>query len=179
MSTLHTKWGSVRINKKGYYQVSSRKEGNRGKYLHRLIYEEFWGVKLPKEIHIHHKDKNKKNNCILNLEALPESKHIQKHNSGENNPFYGETHTDESKQKMSFNKKGKKFTLQHKLHLSESKTTTGLYRVSKHKKKDCNQGFTWRYSYPDENGKHIDIESVDIKKLEEKVKSKGLEWRKL
>ena len=57
---VHTKWGSARVNKKGYYQISSRKEGNRGKYLHRLIYEDFWGVNLPKQIHIHHKNGDKK-----------------------------------------------------------------------------------------------------------------------
>lgn len=175
---LHTKWGNARVNKKGYYQISSRKEGNRGKYLHRLIYESFWDVNLPKQIHIHHKNGDKKNNCILNLEALPESNHIQIHNSGKDNPFYGKIHTEKSKQQMSKSQKGKKFTQQHKINLSKSRTTTGFYRVSKHIKKDCNQGFTWRYTYYD-NGKYVDIESVDIKKLEEKVKSKGLEWRKL
>ena len=175
---VHTKWGSARVNKKGYYQISSRKEGNRGKYLHRLIYEDFWGVNLPKQIHIHHKNGDKKNNCILNLEALSESTHIKKHNSGMGNPFKGKTHTEKSKQLMSESHHGKKFSHSHKINLSKSKTTTGFYRVSKHKKKDCNTGFVWRYSYY-ENGKHIDIESVDIKKLEKKVKSKNLEWRKL
>jgi hypothetical protein len=37
------------------------------------------------------------------------------------------------------------------------------------------QGFFWRYRYY-EDGKQKSINSVDIKKLEEKVKMKGLLW---
>lgn len=34
---LHTKFGTAKINKKGHYQITSRKEGNGGKLLHRLM----------------------------------------------------------------------------------------------------------------------------------------------
>ena len=54
--TIKTKFGSASINADGYYQIKSINEGNRGKLLHRLIYEDFWGVNLPKQIHIHHKN---------------------------------------------------------------------------------------------------------------------------
>ena len=60
-----------------------------------------------------------------------------------------------------------------------TKNKTGFYRVSKEKKSDCKQGFCYTYKYPDNNGKQKSIRSVDLKKLEIKVKEKGLTWRKL
>ena len=81
--------------------------------------------------------------------------------SGENHPLYKKKHSNESKMKM-----------------SKAHNTTGYYRVSKHKCKRCKQGFTWEYCYY-ENGKYIKITSVDLKKLEEKILAKGLEWKKI
>ena len=48
----------------------------------------------------------------------------------------------------------------------------GYYKINTSK-----QGFRWRYEYF-EDGKQKSIKSVDIEKLEEKVKAKGLLWRK-
>lgn len=87
---LHTKFGNAHLDN-GYYRIITRKEGNHHKSLHRLIYEDFWGIKLPKTIHIHHNDENKLNNCICNLKALTISEHSSLHNTGENNPSYGKT----------------------------------------------------------------------------------------
>lgn len=53
---------------------------------------------------------------------------------------------------------------------------TGYYRVSTQKEKRVKQGFVYRYMYY-ENGKKKSITSTSIKNLEEKVKSKGLEWK--
>lgn len=39
------------------------------KYVHRLVYEAFKG-RIPKGLIINHKDKNRANNCIDNLEAI-------------------------------------------------------------------------------------------------------------
>lgn len=61
---------------------------------------------------------------------------------------------------------------------SEYYNTSGYFRVIKQKCKTCKKGFTFRYQYT-ENGKRKTIYSVDINKLEEKVKNKGLEWRKV
>ena len=80
--------------------------------------------------------------------------------SGENNINYGKT--GENHPKYGYTKKN----------------TVGYYRVHKYKTSDCKQGFTYRYKYY-ENGKQRAISSVDIKTLEEKVKARGLEWRKL
>jgi hypothetical protein len=83
--------------------------------------------------------------------------------------------------KFNFDKFGKgganKLSLEHKINLSKTQNTTGYFRVYKMKKPDCKQGFIWRYRYYDDNGKRKTIDSVDIKKLEKKVKDKGLVWR--
>ena len=63
--------------------------------------------------------------------------------------------------------------------ISKTKNTTGYFRVHKSKNPECRQGFRYCYRYYDDNGKRHSIQSVDIKKLEKKVKAKGLEWFKL
>lgn len=147
--TLQTKYGTAKISKMGYYQITTSKEGNNGKRLHRLIFEDFYGP-IPEKCHIHHKDENKNNNCILNLQLLTEKQHNSLHKPSE-----------ESKQKI-----------------SEAKNTTGYFRVYKHKDSTCKQGFRFCYRYY-EDGKRKSIESVDIEKLEQKVKDKGLPWYKI
>lgn len=76
--TLHTKFGTAKVVE-GYYKITSGKEGNNNKGLHRLIYENFYSVELPAQIDIHHKDNNKLNNCICNLEALTHADHAASH----------------------------------------------------------------------------------------------------
>lgn len=71
-----------------------------------------------------------------------------------------------------FKKKG------HQLKDNCGNNTTGYYRVTKHKSKRYKQRFVWRYQYT-KKGKRRVIVSVDIKKLEKKVKAEGLPWRKL
>ena len=76
--TLHTKFGTAKIVG-DYFKITSGKEGNNNKGLHRLIYEDFYDVELPTEIDIHHKDNDKLNNCICNLEALTHADHSASH----------------------------------------------------------------------------------------------------
>lgn len=78
---LHTQFGNAKFYNKGY-MITSRKEGNVNKKLHRLIYENFYKIELPSDIDIHHKDHNPKNNCICNLEALTHEEHTSKHHKG-------------------------------------------------------------------------------------------------
>lgn len=47
-------------------------------YLHRAVWE-FYNGKIPKGYHIHHKDENKKNNQIENLECLTKHDHNSLH----------------------------------------------------------------------------------------------------
>lgn len=64
-----------------------------------------------------------------------------------------------------------------KMELGKQHNSSGYFRVTK-EKNNQRRNATWRYVYSD-NGKRKSITSTDINKLEEKVKSKGLEWRKL
>lgn len=96
------------------------------------------------------------------LKGVPRSeetkKKISKSNSGENNPFFGKVHTDETK-----------------LRLSKLRNKTGYYRVTKERKDDVKQGFIWRYSYR-EDGKQKKFTSVSLDKLKKKVIDNGLDW---
>lgn len=87
---------------------------------------------------------------------------------GEKNPNYG---------KPAWNR-GISPSHESKIKMSKSQNTTGYYRVSKVNKPDAKNGYAYLYQYY-ENGKSKRMLSVDIKKLEAKVKAKGLEWRKL
>lgn len=152
---LNTKWGSARINNQGYYQIKTRDKGFHGKKLHRLIFEEFYG-EIPKGFHVHHKDGNKLNNCILNLQLLRKDDHNSHHKK---NIVLSENHKSEISKSS-----------------SKTKNKTGFYRVQKHKKKECKQGFIYKYRYFDENHKRKSISSIDLDKLKQKVLDKGLEW---
>ena len=151
---MNTKFGNAKINSSGYYHITSRKEGNHCGMLHRLIWEDFWKTEVPQGYHIHHKNGNKLDNCILNLQLIRDKDHLSLHH------------------------KSKNVSEETKIKMSKSQNTTGYYNVTKYKKKDCKQGFTWMYQYY-VDGKRKAIVSVDIKKLEAKVKSKGLIWKKL
>ena len=63
LTTLNTKWGVATLNDKNYFRISDRKSEYYGKYLHRLIFEDFYGA-IPNDCIIHHKDKNSLNNLL-------------------------------------------------------------------------------------------------------------------
>lgn len=180
---LRTKFGIARINKGGYYQITSTKEGNKGKLLHRLFWERFYNFEVPKGYEIHHKNGNKLDNCILNLQLINQHAHRSAHKRKENHHFYGKKHTIESRKKMSDALKGenhplygKNHSLDSKLRMSKVRNKTGIFRVSKYPCKDCKNGFTWAYRYYDENGNPKTISSVDLEILKQKVLELGLEW---
>lgn len=89
----------------------------------------------------------------------------------------GLTHTEETKNKLRIINEGKITPQDVREKMSKSRNSSGYYRVHKNIDKTCKQGFIWRYTYR-ENGKLKKITSVDIKKLEKKVKEKGLIWKK-
>jgi len=61
---------------------------------------------------------------------------------------------------------------------SKKNNKSGYYRVYKrYDNKKYKQGFIWVYIYPHE-GKNKTLMSVNIEKLERKVKERGLEWIK-
>ena len=63
------------LNPDGYYR--NKKLG----ILHRIIWKEHYGEIPPNNI-IHHKDRNKENNDIDNLELIEWGKHTSYHNTG-------------------------------------------------------------------------------------------------
>ena len=152
---IKTKFGTATINKDGYYQISSEKEGNRHKLLHRVVFEDYYQCDLnemfPEGVVIHHEDGNKLNNEIWNLVPMNFEEHSFLHN------------------------KGKKHSSINKQRMSKSKNTSGLFRVCKRNKKECKQGFQWIYQYY-EGGKRREIGSVNLNILKKKVLEKGLEW---
>ena len=149
MSTkIQTKYGTAYLNKRGYFMISSRKEGNNGKLLHRLIYEDHHNVKLPDNMAIHHIDGNKTNNDIENLQVMEHKEHASHH----------------------------KIPLSTKVRMSKERTSTGFFRVSKQKAKGTTHGFIWKYQYYDEEGNRIRITSVNLEHLKKRVIEKGLEW---
>ena len=149
---LHTTFGLARIEK-GYYRIRSSKEGNRGKYLHRLIYEKYHGITLPRNIHVHHKDGNKLNNCILNLETMSKAEHHRLHSTGA------------------------KHSLSKRINIGKSKNTSGYFRVYITKNDHYKKGFGYVYEFH-ENGKRYSVYSATIDGLEDTVKQRNWPWIK-
>ena len=152
VKSLTTKFGTAHIHQ-GYWTIRTRKEGNRDKRLHRLIYEDYHNCTLLPHAIIHHKDGNKLNNCIDNLEVLTKEEHQKIHAIGKVTPY--ET---QLKQSISQN------------------NSSGYFRVSKKKCGTCTYGFIYQYRYYDETGKRHVIASVDLDKLKEKVLKEDLPW---
>lgn len=151
---IETPYGNAVLSSDGRYQISTGK--HRGEYLHRLIFEDFYKIKLPSDIVIHHDDGDKINNNIWNLIPLTQSEHLRIHMKDRYVP-------PEIREKCG---KG----------VSQVNTTTGLFRVTKQKNNKLKQGFTWRYQYYDENHKRKTISRVNLEELKKEVLSKGLEW---
>lgn len=65
--------------RKDYFRLVLRKAGIRQTFLiHRLVYELFEGA-IPKGYYVHHKDGNKQNNHIDNLELISPKDHAREH----------------------------------------------------------------------------------------------------
>ena len=67
--------------KSGYYQcaiTTKRQRENVEQRLHRAVWIKYNG-NIPKGYHIHHKDENKDNNNIENLELLSPTEHSKRH----------------------------------------------------------------------------------------------------
>ena len=91
---IKTPWGNAKINNGGYYYITNDKEGFKGKYAHRLIWEAFYEEKISDDSHIHHRDGNPLNNALQNLECIKNSEHISIHKKDKPRP-------EEIKQKIS------------------------------------------------------------------------------
>lgn len=153
---IYTKYGKAYLDK-GYYRIRDKNSKYNNKALHRIIYEEHHKCTILPNYVIHHKDGNKVNNNINNLILMSNSDHSKLHNiQGDNIPEY---------------------TFKQMLAISKSQNKSGYFRVSISKANN-KQGFKYKYQYY-ENGVQKSISSKNIRKLERKVKRKGLPWKKL
>ena len=147
-SIINTKWGSAIIDSKGYYRLRKPYKGKPKVLIHRLIFEDCYKVTLLKNAVIHHKDHCTTNNNIENLELMSVGEHIAYHNS---------------------------LRKQNTTQRINSSKNVGIKNVGKHKNKGVKQGYSWVYQYYNKR-KRKKISSVNLRKLEEKVKEKGLIW---
>lgn len=106
MDKIFTKFGSAIINEGGYYRIRSTKEGNRNKFLHRLVWEDWYGVSVPDGYVIHHIDGNRLNNEIWNLQCVQNNIH-NKHHMLKNNPWKDKNLSEEHKNKIKKSMMGK------------------------------------------------------------------------
>ena len=90
----------------------------------------------------------------------------------------GYKHSLEARKKISETHKGTTHSDETLKKINEARNTSGYFRVSKHKSKTYKQGLQWKYRYY-EDGIQKSISGVNLDRLEEKVKAKGLEWYKL
>lgn len=163
---MKTKFGTAKLDNKGYYRINNGKEGINNKLLHRLIWEDWYGKLMPKGYVIHHINHIKSDNRIQNLQCVEDKKHRSYHGSN----------SEESKQILIFYAKQPKSD-EHKKNMSKSRNKTGYLNVSKHKGKTFKQGFCWRYCYS-ENGKRKEIQRVNLEDLEKEVKRRNLNWKR-
>ena len=137
---MKTKFGNATIVDDRYYQITSGSQGNLLKYLHILIWEDYYGKKRPDGYVIHHINGNKTDNRIQNLQCVKSTIHLKFHNTGEKahlygispekhpmygrtgekNPFYGKKHSEKSLELMRKAKKGKKLSEECKEKISKS-----------------------------------------------------------
>jgi hypothetical protein len=170
---IHTKYGTATLNSHGYYWVN--RNGDR-KLLHRIIFEDFYKITLPEDIHIHHVDNNKTNNEIWNLIPLTNEEHARLHHK--NKKVSAETRKKISEAQIGGkNNNYGGLRKSHSLAISKARTTTGFLRLTTEKKKASKQGFTWRYKYYDDGNNIRYLRSVDLMKLIQMILSNGFEWR--
>jgi len=122
VGVLKTKFGNAKICNSGYYRISSKKEGNHGKMLHRLIFEDHHNIEIPEDSIIHHKDGNKLNNDIDNLILMSRGEHSTLHH-------IGMKHSDETKKNFSKMRKG---------HLVSEETRKKISKANKGQKRTVN-----------------------------------------
>lgn len=126
----------------------------KGMHIHMIQMHTNFEVRDGRKWAIHHKDFNKMNNSIENLEYVTHSEHSKIHgenysdetrkimsekNTGKNNPMYGRKHSPETIQKIKNNtpvKRGKEHPMYGKKHTEEAKNKISLANKGKHLSED-------------------------------------------
>lgn len=134
------------VNKDGYCRVELYKDGKR-KYLlvHRAVWESFNGS-VPEGYEINHKDENRQNNNIENLELLT---HLENLNYGSHNIKLRYAN-HRRKGVIAYDKAGKKLfefdSIMHAIEVLNFKNNSYAHisKCCKGKKKSA-YGYVWRY----------------------------------
>lgn len=166
---ITTKYGNAKTDIGGYYRITTRKEGNHGKMLHRLIWEDHYGKPVPDGYDIHHINLDKRDNRIQNLQCVEHNLHMR---------FHSRNISEETRKKISEKNKGRPCSKETRKRISKARNTSGIMNVYKEKRKDCKHGYLWRYRYY-ENGKQINIRRANLDDLEKEVKKRGQPWIKI
>lgn len=177
--TILTIFGTAKIQKDGYYVITTRKEGNNKVKLHRLIWEDKFGP-IPDGYVIHHLNKNKLDNHLENLKLLLDDEHRRLHTNREANPMYGKKNPSRSiMNKENVGNKnpffGRKHNTKSLIQMSSKKNNTGVFRVSKRTCKRCNRGFIYGYRWK-EDGKTHQISSSFLFDLKQKIIKNGFDF---
>lgn len=138
--SISTKFGSATLSNSGHYQIKSRKEGNHGKLLHRLIFEDHYNVTILPWVDVHHIDHDKLNNNISNLTLMPHMDHWRLHNTGVNHHQYNKPRSEEIKRKISEANKGKVMSEEAKAKLSKAHKGKVLSEEHKRKLSESHKG---------------------------------------
>ena len=118
---IKTEFGNAFVDFDGYYKISNGI--NRGKTLHKCIWEHHYNKTVPNGCIVHHIDGDKLNNKINNLICVPNDVHVKYH--------------------------AKRIAKESNYNKSKKQNQTGYYRVSIEKRKDYKQGFRYRYRCPE------------------------------
>lgn len=100
---VNTEYGTANLSH-GYLRITSYKEGNYGKAVHRLVFEDYYNYELDITDEVHHIDGNKLNNDPLNLVRMSKSDHTALH-------MTGRVLSEDSKKKIGDSHKNKEATV--------------------------------------------------------------------
>lgn len=90
--------GKKIIDLNGYPALSINRKN---KYVHRLVAEHYFGVALDRSTFVHHKNEDRKDFRLANLEICTHGEHNGKHRrAGALNHFFGRRHSVASKEKI-------------------------------------------------------------------------------
>lgn len=153
---MMTEFGNAGLDSWGYLHITSRKEGNHHKKLHRLIWEKHYGKPVPEGYVIHHIDGNKLNNAINNLQCVQESLHNKFHNKIKNFKKYGFLKPE----------------MATKIKMSKNQNSSGYFRVVIRNRGNHDY---YEYHYY-ENGKRKSITRKSLELLKKEVLKRNLKW---
>lgn len=183
VESITTKYGTAKIHN-GYWTITTRKEGNHRKRLHRLIYEDYYSLSLSSDDAIHHKDGNKLNNQIDNLERMSISEHITHHNMG-NQYFLGKKMSKEHKAKISQAKKGHEVTEETKQKISKTRILNSISKGKNNPRCRWNEidiagGLEllkwYKYTLKVSQNKVAKLHNMSVQTIVNYLKDKDLSW---